>query len=95
MPREISYCANCGSSKLENLNDEYVRCYDCKTHQHKLDLHGETLYTQAELNKAVQDEREAIIELGTDIIRKHFIGITSDQVEILTRYAEAIRARNK
>lgn len=58
MPREIRYCPQCGSLNIEKLNDEYVRCYECKTHLNKMDLKGWTLYTESELQERIQQERE-------------------------------------
>lgn len=105
MPREID-CPDCGGMKCFYLDGmcKPVKCLNCK--EGKITVYTEAemqeklgyvegLYTPEELNKAVQEEREAIIELGTELIRKNFITITPSQVEILTTFAEAIRARSK
>jgi len=76
-----SLCMNCRGF-LENKVHEVVKGKWVKYSDHK-----------AELKKAVKEEREAIIEVGTDLIRKRFLNINSDQTEILLVFAEAIRAR--
>ena len=76
MPRKIMKCSNCEFAYIGK--EDISECEACGFHL----LMPKTIYTQTELNKAVQDEREACAKMA-------------DSYSTYPDLAEAIRVRNK
>jgi len=57
MPKEIKQCNNCKSLNLKYIKNGYLECLDCGTNLDVFIAITLTVYTQKELNEAIQESQ--------------------------------------